>query len=68
MNKLETVFREIGDLVRTVYEKENFLYERKIDEFYQKYNGVGDELRENLLTIIDESFEIKSFNVSSICK
>ena len=68
MNKLETVFRDIADIVRTVYQKQHRIYEGKIEEFYQKYNGVGDELRENLLTIIDQSFEINSFEKSLVSK
>jgi hypothetical protein len=68
MNNLETVFRDIAEIVRTVYEKESVMYERKIEEFYQKYNGVGDELRENLLSIIDESFELNTFERSLVSK
>jgi len=41
-NKLEMVFREIGEIARNVYEREQVMYERKLDRFYEEYNGVGD--------------------------
>jgi hypothetical protein len=43
-------------------------YENKVDHFYREYNDLEDELRENLLTIIDESYDILTFNPNMIVK
>lgn len=66
--KLESVFYEISLVVKSVYEKEQTVYQRKLDEFYCSYNEVGDELRESLLTIIEESIDIKLFDPASIIR
>lgn len=66
MTSLSNMFRQIEEQLANFIKAEEEKYEREVDTFYEHYNRINDELRDNLMKIIDGDIEVEHFTRSMV--